>query len=112
MRRGAQYPDTQNTQVILLWAIAEMQGIFSTEDNFCVISDWSNSFNCTPKKPINEQIIIFYSPPNALCSSDESVQIKNLNIILSLVCVPFSLGSICKYWISANEDISSLKQME
>ena len=24
------------------------------------------------------------------------------------MCVPFSLGSICKYWISVNEDISSL----
>ena len=33
-------------------------------------------------------------------------------MILSLICVPFSLGSICKYWIFVNEDTSSLKQVE
>ena len=43
---------------------------------FCFISDCRNSCNCKLKKLINKQIIIFYSPSNALCSSDESVQIK------------------------------------
>ena len=54
----------------------------------------------------NDQITIFSSPPNALCSSNESVWIKVLSMILSLTCVFFSLGSICKYRISVNEDIS------
>ena len=37
---------------------------------------------------------------------------QNILIILLLVCVPFSLGSICNYWITVNEDSSSLKQIE
>ena len=40
--------------------------IFWTEDNFNFISDCRNSFNCKLKKFINEQIITFYSPSNAL----------------------------------------------
>ena len=35
-----------------------------------------------------------------------------LSIILSLVCAPFSLGSIWKYWISIYEARSSLKHIE
>ena len=62
--------------IIFLSAVAVMQVIFSTEDNFCFISDCGNSFNCKLKKLINEQIVIFYSPSNALCLSDEDVQIK------------------------------------
>ena len=38
---------------------------------------------CKIKKLLNEQIIIFYSPSNTPCSSDESVQIKILGIIHS-----------------------------
>ena len=53
-----------------------MQLLFWTEDNFCLISDCANSFNCKLKKLINKEIIIFYSPSNALSSSDKSVQIK------------------------------------
>ena len=44
---------------------------------FCFISDCGNSFNCKLKKLINEQIVRFYSPSNAICWSDESVQIKH-----------------------------------
>ena len=33
-----------------------------------------------------------------------------LSIILSLLCVPFSFGSICKYWIFNIEDTSSLNR--
>ena len=51
--------------------------IFLTEDNFCFISDYKNSFSCKLKKLINEQIAIFYSPSNALCSPNESVEIKH-----------------------------------
>ena len=68
-------PDTQNTLIIFLSAVAVIQVIFWTEDNFCVISDCRNSFNCKLKKLINEQKI-FYSPSNGLCSSDEIVKIN------------------------------------
>ena len=43
---------------------------------FCFISGCTNSFNCKLKKLMNKQIVSFHSPSNALCSSDESVQIK------------------------------------
>ena len=43
---------------------------FWIEDNFCFISDCKNFFKCKFKKLINEQIIIFYSPSNKLCSSE------------------------------------------
>ena len=74
-------PGTQNT-LIFFSSIAVMQVIFWTEDNFCLISDCRNSFNWKFKKLINEQIIIFYSPSNALCSSNKSVQIKHLRCVL------------------------------
>ena len=63
-----------------------MQVIFLIEDSFCFISDCGSSVNSNLKKLIKEQIIIFYSQPNALYSSDESVQIKHfiLSIIISL----------------------------
>ena len=50
---------------------------FLTEDNICFISDCKNSFICNLKKLINEQIIMFYSTSNTLCSSEESVHIKH-----------------------------------
>ena len=70
-------PDPQKALIIFLSVISKMQVIFWSEDNFCFISDCRNAFYCKLKKLINEQIIIFYSPSNALCSSDESVQIKH-----------------------------------
>ena len=67
-------PDTQNNTLIFLSsAIAVVQVNFWTEDNFCCISYRGNLFNWKLKKLINEEIIIFYSPPDALFSSDESV---------------------------------------
>ena len=45
------------------------------EDIFWFVSDCWNSLNC--KKFTNEQTIIFYSPSNALSSSDECIQIKH-----------------------------------
>ena len=51
---GAQISRFQNTLIIFLSAIAEMQVIFLTGDNFCFISDCINSFNCKRKKLINE----------------------------------------------------------
>ena len=77
-----------------------MQVIFWTKDNFCFNSDCRKSFNCKLKKLINEQIIIFYSPSNTLCSSEESVQIKHFKHHTLTVCVSFLLSSICKYWVS------------
>ena len=82
---GGEYniPDTQNILIIFLSAIAVIQVIFLTAGNFCFISDCRNSFNCfflfihSFIQLINKQIIIFYSPSNALCSSDKSVQIKH-----------------------------------
>ena len=69
-------PNRQNGLIIFLSAIALMQVISWTEDDFYFISDCRNSFNNKLKKLIKEQIIIFYSPSNAL-SSDEFVQIKH-----------------------------------
>ena len=74
LRWGSQYPSTQNTLIIFLSAVAKMQVIFWTEDHFWFISHRTNLFNYKLKKLINEQII-FYSPSNVFCSSDESVQI-------------------------------------
>ena len=54
------------------------------------ISNRRNSLDCELKKLTNEQIIIFYIPSNALCSSNEFVQ-NILSIILSLLCVHFPL---------------------
>ena len=102
-------PDTQIILIIFLSVIAVMQMIFGTEANFCFISDCRNSFNWKLKKLVSKQIIIFYSLSNALWSSEKSVQIKLYSITLSLVCVPLLLGSICKYWISVNEDTSGLE---
>ena len=74
----AQYsPDAQNIPIIFLSAIAVMLVICWTEDNFCFISDCRNSFNCKLKKLIIKQMIIFYRPSNARCSSGESVQINH-----------------------------------
>ena len=70
-----------------------MQVNFLTEDSFSFISDCGNSFNCKLKRLINHQIIIFYSPSNALCSSDEFVQKYILSNILLLVCLLFSVVS-------------------
>ena len=84
--------DSQNILIILLSAIAVMQVIFWTEENIYVISDCRDSFNCKLKKLINEQIIIFYSPSKALYSSEESVQLNILRIIISLFSAPFPLG--------------------
>ena len=111
--RGGEHnmPNKQNTFIIFLSIITVMQVIFWTEDNFYFIPGCRNSLNSKLKKLINEQILFIYSPSNVLCSSDESIQIKILSIILWLVCVPFALGSICKYWISVNKDTSSLKQV-
>ena len=54
-----------------------IQVILWTEDNFYFIFDWKNLFNCKLKKLIHRQIIIFYSPSNALYLSEEFVQVKH-----------------------------------
>ena len=67
---GGEYnnPDAQNTLIIFLSAIP------ATEDNFCFVSDCRNLFDCRLKNIFNEKVlVIFYSPSNALCSSDEFV---------------------------------------
>ena len=78
---GGEHSTPRNTEYTytFLSAIAVMQVIFWTEDNFCFNSDCGNlfKFNCKLKKLINELIVIFYSPSNALCSCDESLQIKH-----------------------------------
>ena len=94
-------PDAQNALIIFLSEIAIMQVIFWKEDNFSFISDCRNSFDCKLQKLINEQIIIFNSPSNALCSSGESAEAKHFKHHTSIVCIPFPLSSIGKYWISA-----------
>ena len=70
-----------------------MKLIFSFGDNFCFVSDCRNLFNCKLKNLINEYTFYIWRIP-----TDE----KFSSIIFSLVCVPFSLGSICKHWTSIN----------
>ena len=70
-----------------------MKLIFSSADNFCFVSDCRNLFNCKLKKLISEHTFYIWRIP-----TDE----KFSSIIFSLVCVPFSLGSICKHWTSIN----------
>ena len=72
MSWGVQYHRYTESLVIFLSAVALIKVNFWTENNFRFISDWRNSFNCKFKDVINEQIIIFYSTSNALCSSDDS----------------------------------------
>ena len=73
LRWDAQYPRyTEYTYALnLLSVIAGMQVIVRTEENFCFISDCSNSLNRKLKKFINEQIIIFYIPSNVLSISHQ-----------------------------------------
>ena len=73
--------------------------VLDSRRTFCSIFHCRNSFNCKLEKLMNEQIIIYYSPSNALCLSGKSMQ-KNIGVILYLEYVLFPLGSICKYWIS------------
>ena len=104
-------PNKQNTFIIFLSIITVMQVIFELKIIFTLFLAAGIHWTRNSKKLINEQILFIYSPSNVLFSSDESIQIKILSIILWLVCVPFALGSICKYWISVNKDTSSLKQI-
>ena len=69
--------DTQNALLIFLSAITVMQVTFWVAGNFCFIYDCRSSFNGKLRQLKSEQIIIFYSLSNALCSSDKSVQIKH-----------------------------------
>ena len=70
-------PDTQNTRFIFFISNCNNASNFWTEGNFCIISDCRNSFDYKLKNFISEQIIIFYSSLNAVCSFDKSVQIKS-----------------------------------
>ena len=89
-----------------------MQVIFWTEDNFCFTSDCKNSFNCKLKKLINEKIIIFYGPWNALCSAGKSRQIKQFkHHTFSGLCSLFPRFSLQIYNFF-NEDTSNLQQIE
>ena len=98
-------PDTQNKLNIFLSAIAVTQVIFWTKVNFCFVFDCRDSFNCKLKKLINEQIIIFYSSSNALCSFDESVQIKHAKHHAFIGMISFSIWfnlQCLQYSISVN----------
>ena len=107
LRWGAQYSRYVEYTIIFLSEIAVMQVTFWTEDNFCLISDCRNSFNCKLKRLINEKIIIFYSLSNALCSSDESIQLKYFNHHPFWYAFPFHLvqSANSEYWNTENTEI-------
>ena len=72
--------------------------MFWAELDICIISDFSNSFN---NKLINKQQV-------SVTQQIQSLHLENPlreNVIRLLVCAPFSLGSICKYWIYVIDDI-------
>ena len=90
-----------------LSAIAVMQVIFWTEDDFCFISYCRDSFNGKFKKLINKQKIL-YCPTNALCSSEEPLKkrhLKNHTFIDS-----YLIASLVVHWISVNENKSSFSR--
>ena len=118
-------PDTQNTLIISLSAVAVMPVIPWTEDNLIVwLIFCRNSFSCKLKKLLIKKITIFCNQSNLFCSSDKSIQIKHFKnhtfIGMSFFFTLFSHGdillnlylhgSISKYWISVNKDTSCLKQ--
>ena len=111
LKWGAQYPRyTSALIIIFLSAIAVMQVIFWTEDNFCSISDCRNSFNWKLKNLLNKQIIVFYSPSNTLYSSEKSVQTKHFKHHIFICSLSTWLN--LQMLISVNEDTASLKQIE
>ena len=59
--------------------------VLDSRRTFCSIFHCRNSFNCKLEKLMNEQIIIYYSPSNALCLSDKSMQ-KNRRHTLFGIC--------------------------
>ena len=73
----AQYPRYSKCTDYFLISKCSDTSYFWSEDNFCFISDCRNSMNCKLEKAHDEQIIIFYSPSNAFCSSGESAWIKH-----------------------------------
>ena len=75
LKWGALPLDTQNT-LICLSAIAVMKVIFWIEDNSALFL-LREFIQLQTQKLIIEQIVRFYSPSNALCSSTESVQVKH-----------------------------------
>ena len=75
-------------------ATAIMLVIFWTERDFCIISDSRNSLSNRKKNLETQQM--------------HSLHLKNPlreNVKHLFVCVPFSLGSVCKYWIYVIDDI-------
>ena len=63
------------------------------ERNVCFISDCRYSFNYKlNKKLINEEIIILYITSNALCSFEESVQVKCFWSIFKYIGTEFLLS--------------------
>ena len=67
--------DTLNTLIIR--QLQQCKWLFWLKIISAFRSDYRNSFNCKLKRFINEQIILFHSPSDALCSSEESAQIKH-----------------------------------
>ena len=68
------YPTIRRIHLSFLYQqLQYASGFFWTENNFHFISNCRNWLNYKLKKLINEQIIIFYSHSNAVCSSDKSV---------------------------------------
>ena len=83
--------------MIFLSVIAVMQVIFWTEDICVFISYCWNSFSCKLKKLINKKVI-FLNSSLIFVKSEEcllSKISKHRSFVLSLVCVPFSIGPIC-----------------
>ena len=69
LRRSTTRKNIQTALIILLSAVAVMQGIFRTEDDFSFISDCRSPFDGKLKKVFNKKKN-FYSPVIVLYSSD------------------------------------------
>ena len=114
LRWRTQYPQTQG--IHLLFSYQQLQWckwLFELKIIPAFISDCGNSFNCKLKKLINDQIVTFYSPSNALCLSDESARIQHFKHQTFIgMCSPFTWFNLQIMNISVYEDTSSLKQVE
>ena len=99
-------PNKENALAIFVLSIAVMRVIFWAKHNFCFISDSINSINCKLKMFVNKKIIIFIAYHMHLIHLTNPCRWSILSIILSLVCVPLSLGWICKHWVFVYEQCS------
>ena len=108
-------PDTQNTLISSFSAIAVCMWFFELKiisALFLIVrihstANWKTYIRANNYFQLPNKCSLFIWGIRTITK-----KINILSIILSLACVPFSLASIYKYWISVNKNTSTLKQIE